>query len=62
MDKDDLIEFLKENLRIKISREMHRQWNDYEYTEKLQVSLVLMDEYREIEIDSDYISLDDLKR
>lgn len=62
MDKDDLIEFLKENLRIRISREMHRQWNDYEYTEKLQVSLVLMDEYREIEIDSDYISLDDLKR
>ena len=62
MDKDDLIEFLKENLRIKISREMQRQWNDYEYTEKLQVSLVLMDEYREIEIDSDYISLDDLKR
>lgn len=62
MDKDDLIEFLKENLRIRISREIHRQWNDYEYTEKLQVSLVLMDEYREIEIDSDYISLDDLKR
>lgn len=62
MDKHDLIDFLKENLKIRVYRDIHTQMNDYEYTEKLQVSLVLMDGYREIEIDSDYISIDELKR
>lgn len=61
MDKDDLIEFLKDSLKVKVSREMHTQYNDYEYSEKIQVSLYLQDGYEEIEIDSDFITLDELR-
>lgn len=62
MDKYDLIEFLKENLKIRLSKEIHTQYNDYEYTEKLQVGLFLQDGYKEIEIDSDFISMNELNR
>lgn len=57
MNKEDLIDFLKDNLRIRINKDLHTQYNDYEYSEKLEVSLVLMDGYEEIEIDSDFIPM-----
>lgn len=62
MDKYDLINFLRDNLKIRVSKELHTQCNDYEFTEKLQVQLLLQDGYDEIEIDSDYISINELRR
>lgn len=58
MDKEDLIIFLKNNLKITLEKDICNQYNDYEYDECIKVSLyILDDEYREVEIDSDYIKL-----
>lgn len=63
MDKEDLIRFLKDNLRIRLEKDICNQYNDYEYDECLKVSLYLIDDdpfYREVLIDSDYINLNKL--
>lgn len=58
MDKEDLLIFLKNNLKITLEKDICKQYNDYEYDECIKVSLyILDDEYREVEIDSDYIKL-----
>ena len=57
MDKEDIIHFLKDNLRIKLEKDICNQYNDYEYDECIKVSLYVIDEYKEVLIDSDYIKL-----
>lgn len=58
MNKQELIEFLKENLTIKIDTEKVRG-NHYEYSgdKRLKVSIMINEE----EIDYDYINKDDLE-
>lgn len=63
MDKEDLIKFLKDNLRIRLEKDICNQYNDYEYDECLKVSLYVIDDepfYKEILVDSDYINLKNL--
>lgn len=63
MDKEDLIKFLKDNLRIRLEKDICNQYNDYEYDECLKVSLYVIDDepfYKEISVDSDYINLKNL--
>lgn len=58
MDKEELIGFLKDNLKIEICKDICKQYNDYEYDECLKVSLYIIDDnYGEIPIDSSYIKL-----
>lgn len=58
MDKEELIDFLKDNLKIEICKDICKQYNDYEYDECLKVSLYIIDDnYGEIPIDSSYIKL-----
>ena len=57
MNKEGLIDFLKDNLKITIEEDIRNQYNDYEYDKCIKVSLYITDEYRDILIDSDYIKL-----
>lgn len=57
MNKEGLIDFLKDNLKITIEEDICNQYNDYEYDKCIKVSLYITDEYRYILIDSDYIKL-----
>lgn len=57
MSKEELIDFLKDNLRIAIDKDICIQYNDYEYDECIRVSLYITGEHRDILIDSDYIEL-----
>ncbi|MGL5507270.1 MAG: hypothetical protein ACRDB0_05130 [Paraclostridium sp.] len=59
--KDELVDFLRDNLKIKISKETLSQYNDYEYSEKLEVKLYLETDFCTIEIDSDYIPIDRIR-
>ena len=63
MDKEELISFLKNNLKIKLEEDICNQYNDYEYDKCIKVSLCMIDNedyYKEIPIDSDYINLNKL--
>ena len=57
MSKEELIDFLKDNLKIKIEKDICNQYNDYEYDECVKISLYITDNYKEVLIDSDYIKL-----
>lgn len=57
MNKKQLIDFLKNNLKITIEKSICNQYNDYEYDKCIKVSLYIVDDYEEILIDSDYIKL-----
>lgn len=58
MDKEDLVRFLKDNLRVKIEKDICNQYNDYEYDECIKFSLYLIEDgYKEVVIDSDYIKI-----
>ena len=57
MSKEELIDFLKDNLKIKIEKDICNQYNDYEYDECVKISLFITDNYKEVLIDSDYIKL-----
>lgn len=58
MNKEDLVDFLKDNLKIHIEKDVCNQYNDYEYDECIKVSLyILDDDYKEIPIDSSFIKL-----
>lgn len=58
MNREDLIDFLKNNLKIHIEKDIGNQYNGYEYDECIKVSLYILDDnYREIPIDSSCIKL-----
>lgn len=58
MNKEELIYFLKDNLKTHIEKGICNQYNDYEYDECLKVSLCILDDnYREMEIDSSYVKI-----
>lgn len=57
MSKEELINFLKDNLKIRIEKDICKQYNDYEYDECVKISLFITDNYKEVLIDSDYIKL-----
>lgn len=58
MEKEELVKFLKDRLKITINKDICNQYNDYEYDECIKVSLyVVEDDYSETLITEDYLKL-----
>lgn len=58
MEKEELVNFLKDRLKISINKDICNQYNDYEYDECIKVSLyVVEDDYSETLITEDYLKL-----